>query len=344
VNCPICNCSKIDKIREIKSDVFDDSRLYKNIVILKCSRCGHVFNKLTKKDIDSLMIYYNEEYAPSNLSYSCGDRPGSDTKDAGKRYKQLYAFLSRYITKKSKILDVGCAMGGFLRFLRKKGYENLYGIDPIKEYVNASDNENIKVGDVSSVPFESNSFDVVILDQVLEHVFDLKLALSEIKRVLIYGGLCCVSVPNEQQYDDVYFYLMKEHVQHFNYLGLKRLANLNGFEVINNNKTKSKMIGTMDLPNLSVILKPSGTTYCWGIGREFMYKYANTRLKNLSLTLVDDTPEKQKQTFKGMRVYSSDVLQYSSKDSFLIITASMHKNELIKKAKRIGYRGEIIEI
>ncbi len=347
--CPICD-SYTEQFKYLNCEGFDDSYLYKDILIRKCRSCGHLFNELTDIEIKNLSKYYKYEYAPSNLSIkdTIGDRPGSDTPSNIKRYEQLYYFISTRITKDSKILDIGCAIGGFLNFLSKKGYKNLYGIEPIEAYVNkAKENKDlvIKKGSVYYNPFEDNSFDVVILDQVLEHLSNLKLAMKQIKRVLKKGGLCYIGVPDAERYNDnIYWYIMREHIQHFKDINLKLLAESNGFELINSNKTESKMIGTLNLPNLSVLLKVSGKVYCWGIGREFMYYYNNTRLWNLDLILVDDTPQKQKQTFKGMKIHSSDILKEADKDSFLIITTNPHRELLRIKAFKLGYKGEIIYV
>lgn len=202
----------------------------------------------------------------------------------------------------------------------------------------------VGINDAYSIPFNDNSFDIVILDQVLEHLTDLRLVMKEIKRVLSEGGVCYINVPDAERYDDMYWYIMREHVQHFNIKDLKLLAQSNGFELISYDKNEVDMIGTLKLPNLSVTLKTSGKVYCFGIGREFMYLYPNTRLKHLDIVLVDDTPEKQKQTFKGMKIHSSDILKEASKDSFLIITASIHKQILKEKAREIGYKGMIIDV
>jgi len=333
-------------VKFLNCESFDNSYLYKSIDIEKCNKCGHMYNELDSVEIHHLIKYYEDEYAPINLSSKDkkGDKPGSDTPSNIKRYEQVFDFILPYINHESKILDVGCAMGGFLRYCQTKGYFNIYGIDPIKDYVKASGSKRVRFGSVYSIPFEDNSFDIVILDQVLEHLVNLKLAMREIKRVLTKGGLCYIGVPDSEKYNDTYFYIMREHIQHFNIVGLKLLAHNNGFELIANDKTKSKMIGALNLPNLSVLLKMIGKIYCWGIGREFMYLYPNTRLKHHDLILVDDTPEKQNRTFKGMKIYGSDILKEASKDSFLIITANVHKDLLIKKAKEIGYKGQIINV
>jgi len=240
--------------------------------------------------------------------------------------------------------------GHLFNVLYKKDIENLKKYYRKEHTVNtetyrkSSRTLNVGINDAYSIPFEDNSFDVVILDQVLEHLTNLKLAMKEIKRVLDKGGLCYINVPDAERYNDIYFYIMREHVQHFKIINFYVLAQANGFELINYEKTEIDMVGTLKLPNLSVTLKLSGKVYCWGIGREFMYLYPNTRLKYLDLVLVDDTPEKQKQTFKGKKIHGSDILREASEDSFLIITASMHKELLMKKAIEIGYKGEIINV
>ena len=344
--CPICD-SYTEYFKFLNCEGFDNSYLYKDIYIQKCRGCGHIYNELTDTELKDLDRYYKYEYTPSNLSSKDvgGDRPGSYNRFSIKRYKELYKFILPYIEKDSRILDIGCAMGGFIKFLKTKwDYKNLYGIDPVEEYVKEANDKNIIVGNVNSIPFEDNSFDVIILDQVLEHVSNLKLAMKEIRRVLDKGGICYIGVPDVERYNNLYWYIIAEHIQHFNIVGLKLLSNNNGFELIKHQNTDSDMIGTLKLPNLSVLLKVSSKVYCWGIGREFMYYYPNTRLKYLDVVLVDDTPYKQTQTFKGMKIYSSDILKEADKDSFLIITAMVHKELLIKKALELGYKGEIIDV
>ena len=348
MNCPICNSIYSEQFKYLNCESFDNSYLYKDICIQKCNNCNHMYNELSDTELKNLKRYYEEEYAPSNLSSKDknGDRPGSYNIHSVVRYEQLYKFVLPYIKENSRILDVGCAMGGFLKFLKnKRNYTNLYGIEPIEAYVKEANNENIKQGNVYKIPFEDNSFDIVILDQVLEHLSNLKLAMKEIKRVLDKGGLCYIGVPDSERYHDIYWYIIPEHIQHFKDVNIKLLAQSTGFELINISKTESNMIGTLKLPNLSVILKVTDRVYCWGIGKEFMYYYPITRLKYIEdLVLVDDTPQKQKQTFKGKKIYGSDILKEADKDSFLIITAMVHKELLIPKALELGFKGEIIDV
>ena len=49
--------------------------------------------------------------------------------------------------------------------------------------------------DIMSLPFEDNSFDVVMCSHVLEHVFDDIKAMSEFRRVLKPDGIAIIQVP-----------------------------------------------------------------------------------------------------------------------------------------------------
>jgi len=250
MSCPICGCDKYSRLFDLDCGNFDDSKLYRHIKLNSCNNCGHVYNELTDKEKADLITYYTEECAPTNLSPAVsdvGDRPGSCNSFTVERYERLFNLFSRLIDKDSRILDVGCSMGGFLDFLNKRGFENLYGIDVSKGYVDVSKGYNIKYGNAESIPFEDNFFDVVILDQVMEHIQDLKRAIIEVKRVLIDGGLVCIGVPDASEYDKSYFFdyfwiLLREHIQHFDLEHLKILLEGEDFKLIKFIKTRSPMI------------------------------------------------------------------------------------------------------
>jgi len=55
--------------------------------------------------------------------------------------------------------------------------------------------QKINLG-ASALPYANDSFDVVICNHVLEHIFETELALRELHRVLARDGICVVSVPN----------------------------------------------------------------------------------------------------------------------------------------------------
>ncbi|GAH41270.1 unnamed protein product, partial [marine sediment metagenome] len=79
VNCPICNSNKALNMLDLNCGNLDNSTLYQSVKINACTECSHIFNRLSLEEIEGLKKYYNEEYAPLNLSSTdkFGDRPGS---------------------------------------------------------------------------------------------------------------------------------------------------------------------------------------------------------------------------------------------------------------------------
>lgn len=116
---------------------------------------------------------------------------------------------ARWILEKIKqknpksILDVGCGDGFYLHLLCVLFPKaKIVGIDSDKNalrsaYINIKyENVKIKYGNIYNLNFESNSFDVVLASEVLEHLQDDFKGLKEIHRVLRSDGLLLISVPH----------------------------------------------------------------------------------------------------------------------------------------------------
>jgi SAM-dependent methyltransferase len=93
------------------------------------------------------------------------------------------------------LLDIGCGDGYLLKELRTvTPTTKLFGVDVYKTKINGIE---IKEGDITKgLPFKDNSFECVILGEVIEHLPDPDFALSEIRRVLKKGGVLIISTPN----------------------------------------------------------------------------------------------------------------------------------------------------
>jgi SAM-dependent methyltransferase len=119
----------------------------------------------------------------------------------GFNYRKFYLYPKLYKQLKGRILDVGCGLGDFLLF-----YRDIVGVDINKDCVNycKSFNLNVELMVVDILPFDDNSFDSIILDNVIEHIENPSNLLSEIKRVLTPNGILLVGVPCDKgyMYDD----------------------------------------------------------------------------------------------------------------------------------------------
>ncbi len=189
MKCPICTSTEDEIILTLDCGNPDGSTLYPTVKLAICSKCGHAYNVLSQAELDGLIKYYNAEYAPANVNAIGieGDRPGSaDAKTIG-RYSRLFEILSPFLLEQSEILDVGCAMGGFLHFLRQKGYIRLSGVEMTETYVEQAKKVGlfqIERGEAEALPFNNKMFDVIVMEQVMEHLLNPAQSFREARRVL----------------------------------------------------------------------------------------------------------------------------------------------------------------
>ncbi len=108
---------------------------------------------------------------------------------------------------KGKILDVGCGDGGLLFELIKSsmfGKEDIYGIDISKSAINISrarlgiPEEHLKTYDIESseLPFRQEFFDIVVMNDVIEHLQHPFKSLPKTLKMLKVKGHLVISFPN----------------------------------------------------------------------------------------------------------------------------------------------------
>jgi SAM-dependent methyltransferase len=142
--------------------------------------------------------------------------------DSGSRWRQSnWKFLEREMNNlapKAKILDVGCGRGDFSSLFSGHSFLEL-DIFPYPEVD--------VVCDLSKcVPFRENSFDMIALLNVIEHVPDARSLLLVIFRLLAPGGCALISIP----------FMLKIHQApvdfvRFTHYALKTMADEMGFQI-----------------------------------------------------------------------------------------------------------------
>jgi glycosyltransferase involved in cell wall biosynthesis len=125
--------------------------------------------------------------------------------------KTLQNFHSRYKTyinvlfpsKPCKVLDICCGYADILFGYLSESEHTYYGADLSEDVVRfmekvvkgQGDDVYIKVGMLEDIPFEDHMFDVIFVNHVLEHTYDIAIALKECKRVLKEDGCIIFAVP-----------------------------------------------------------------------------------------------------------------------------------------------------
>ncbi len=118
-------------------------------------------------------------------------------------HEYLLAKSQFYCSSQGKILDYGCGEGdvvveGRKRNLNIYGVEEFYGGSNAKEIVKEKGllGNFIRELDNGKIPFPNQCFDLVVSNQVFEHVVDLKLVVGEIHRVLKKDGILLCLFPS----------------------------------------------------------------------------------------------------------------------------------------------------
>ena len=143
----------------------------------------------------------------------------------------LYKNICKLIgSLEGRLLDVGCG---------SKPYESICQVDEyIGLEIDTIENRKNKKADYfyngRSMPFEDESFDSLISNQVFEHVFNPDEFLKEINRVTKDNGVLLLTVP----------FVWDEHEQPYDYaryssFGLTHILNKNGFEVVEHIKSNN---------------------------------------------------------------------------------------------------------
>lgn len=114
-------------------------------------------------------------------------------------YYEKLEFIKQNIKSKKIVLDVGCNDGYVGEALIKEG-NTVYGIDIVDKDLKLAKKRGLKVSNVDvetqEFPYGNNFFDVVILADIIEHVFDTDALLKKSARVLKKGGKLIITTPN----------------------------------------------------------------------------------------------------------------------------------------------------
>jgi len=157
------------------------------------------------------------------------------------RHKACIEFSSGI--KNRLVLDVGCWIGWYEKFMVEKGCKFIVGMDldrnalrKAKKGVSADRCEFV-CASANTLPFKADSFDVISLFDVLEHL-PVGSELSfffEVNRILETNGLLIVSVPNNRSVskllDPAYFLIGHRHYALDGVKGLMKKMGFNIYEV-----------------------------------------------------------------------------------------------------------------
>ena len=186
--------------------------------------------------LDNLPRYYE---SPDYISHTDGKRSF---------FEKLYHFIKKIaLSNKLKLinahsnqgalLDIGAGTGEFLSVAKNNGW-NVTGIEPSSKAKAIAENKGVSfVPNLESIP--SQSFDVITMWHVLEHVPDLDHQINELKRIVKPNGTIIIAVPNFNSFDAKHYgkfwaaFDVPIHFWHFSKTAIQKLFKEKNLNLIN---------------------------------------------------------------------------------------------------------------
>lgn len=188
-----------------------------------------------KPSLDDLPRYYESE---DYISHTDGKRSIFEkvyhaVKGIALRKKLK---LINSLSNKGALLDIGAGTGDFLSVAKKDNW-NVTGIEPNSKAKSIAIQKGVSFADDLST-LENNSFDVITMWHVLEHVPNLEENISELKRLVKPSGTIIIAVPNYKSFDAKYYqefwaaFDTPRHLWHFSKTAIKKLFAKQNLELL----------------------------------------------------------------------------------------------------------------
>jgi 2-polyprenyl-3-methyl-5-hydroxy-6-metoxy-1,4-benzoquinol methylase len=230
--CPICGSTEINDYLSVK----DHSISKENFSIKECGSCGLKMTSPRPK-LEDLGSYYESEDYISHSDTNKGLVNFMYQKVKSITLKNKEKLISKFNTSK-KLLDIGCGTGDFLLYCKQKGWE-VKGLEPDKTARLKAKEKGLNEIDNIDAFFsqDDNSFGIITMWHVLEHVPNLNKYMSQLYKILEDNGRLLIAVPNPDSPDAKKYkshwaaYDVPRHLFHFSKSNIKRLAVKHHFSV-----------------------------------------------------------------------------------------------------------------
>ena len=258
VKCNLCGFDDTKLILRARSRVMNVGENF--FKLAKCRRCGLVYlNPRPKKE--EIKKYYPAWYH---------SRPPAKVTDITKTkiwgipwqeaMKNKAEPILRY-KKKGRILDIGCGDGSLLKFLKDSGWQT-YGVelrDSSSLYARDVLGLNVFSGRFDEADYPEESFDVITLFHVLEHLPNPSGTLKKARMLLRKDGFLLIEVPN--------FHSFEAKVFRSNWVGISAPLHLYHFTP----RTLQMMLKSCGLIPVEVRFIPEQTKYMAGYSESLRY-------------------------------------------------------------------------
>lgn len=197
MHCPVCEGSSFSPGVEMFDDRYGEPNRYQ---LARCGHCGHIATapRLRESDLPALYgTYYPRKYTDA----AAVAREAAKVKGAFARFIRWWNGTDNQgqysVQAGDTMLDVGCGNGTSLLEAKVLG-AMVFGIeaDPNVRPIAVSLGLTIHFGSLQDCPFPGQFFDLIVMNQVIEHLPDPDLALQILRERLVPNGRMVLVLPN----------------------------------------------------------------------------------------------------------------------------------------------------
>ena len=203
-----------------------------------CERCGLVCLN-PRMDEKGYMGKFYQNYRQDLFGNYLAEPVSSD--ELQKRViespfpRKILDDLKPYLSKSSRILEIGSGAGEVLILLKQKGFNNVAGVEPVVE-----DCQRLKklygiecyaqsFSEFASANDKKEKFDCVILSHVIEHFVEPDKALVEISNLVVESGILYIRTPDLYKFKNPFSQFCIPHTFYFSPATLETLLKKYGF-------------------------------------------------------------------------------------------------------------------
>ena len=208
----------------------------KGFNIVHCGIC----NLMAVENVpDDLSAYYREGYFTGDTTLDGYMDYDADKEVSKKTYINFLDIIGKYLENKvdPSMFEVGCATGFFLDLAKKKGWQSM-GIDISAYAVQKSREKGLEasVGVLENHVTEKK-FDVLVMQDVIEHVKNPVLDIKKCWNLLVENGLLVLTTPDAGSLwariwgRHWHAFVPPQHLFYFSVKNLSSVLEKNGFKV-----------------------------------------------------------------------------------------------------------------
>ena len=181
--------------------------------------------------------FYSKGYFTGDPRCSAFSGYEKDKQCITRNLQQVLRKVKPYVNTNAKMLDAGCAMGFMVELARSYGY-TAYGFDPSSYALSRATStmkQYLSQATIETASYPKNSFDVITLTDIIEHVQDPIASMRKLRRFLKKNGLIVIATGDTQSVAAKLlgkhwtFYIPPQHLFFLSKDNLTTMLNQTGF-------------------------------------------------------------------------------------------------------------------